>query len=76
MEFFNTVQFIYSREFVNSNEPIDYYVDVDDETRQINVYVNDVPDELSEKATDVELAEIYGLDTEYLISTIRHNGNV
>ena len=68
----NTVQFIYRRDCDDMSEAVNYYVDVDEETHQINVYVNDVPDELSDKTTDVELAEHYGLDTEYLISTIRH----
>lgn len=38
----------------------------------MNDYVNDVPDSLCEKTTDTELAQFYGLDTEHLISTIRH----
>lgn len=67
----NTVKFTFSSDYVESNDMIDYYCDYDDEEGYLNVYVDDVEDELINGLNDVEMCEFYGMDSEYLLNCNR-----
>ena len=68
----NTVTFTFNDEYCAHNDIIDYFMDVDDETGHLFVYVNDVADYIIRSLDDTELCEFFGLDPEYLIHVIRN----
>jgi hypothetical protein len=69
----NTVKFTFNQEYALSSDVFDYYCDYDDEDRHLNVYVDDVDDELINGMNDEDLCEFFGLDSEFLIYTNRQD---
>ena len=70
----NTIKLTFKSEYAQDFEDLhDYYVDVDEDTFQINVYVDDLDDNLLEKLTDNELCEFVGLEPKHLLSIDRHD---
>jgi hypothetical protein len=67
----NTVKFTFDKDYSLTNDIFDYYCDYDDEEGYLNVYVDDVEDELINGLNDVEMCEFYGMDSEYLLNCNR-----
>ena len=67
----NTLIFTFAPQFASQNDIIDYYIDVDDETRNVYVHVDDVDDVLVNNMSNDELCEFFGLDSLYLLTSNR-----
>lgn len=72
----NTIKLTFKAEYAQDFEGLhNYYSEVeeDEESALLQVYVNDVEEELLEKLTDNELCEFAGLEPEHLLSINRHD---
>ena len=66
-----TLILTFSPQFAEQNDIIDYFMDVDDETNNIYVHVDDVDDVLVNNLTNDELCEFFGMDSTYLLTSNR-----
>ena len=67
----NTVVFTFDKKCAEDLDVINHWVDCDEDTKHINVYVNDVEQDLIENLTDSQLCEYFGLESVHLISCNR-----
>ena len=61
-----TVKFTFTEEYGKRNDIIDYYCEIIDDTKELNVIVNDVSDYTLSSMNEKELCEFYGMRSEYL----------
>lgn len=67
----DTLIFTFSPMFASQNDVIDYWIDVDDESRNVYVHVDDVDHVLVNNMSNDELCSFFGMDTTYLLTTNR-----
>jgi hypothetical protein len=61
-----TVKFTFTEEYGKRNDIIDYYCEVNEDTHELNVIVNDVSDYTLSSMNEEELCEFFGMRSEYL----------